>query len=357
MPAREPAGARLLAACGATVDRCALPVMTIVWLAGGRPDVPEGGARRSESFRFYARLGEGADARALFPEPPPPAIEVRRTRSIEGGRIERYRWHSGYRTWDRGYQSEYDSFRENATGCAEAWRHDGSGHPAILCLHSWATGNFRLQRLVYLARTLYRSGLDVLFPILPFHGPRTPRGSAFGGQLFPGTNARRTNEGFGQATWDVRALFSWLQGGGSGPIGVMGMSLGGYTAALLAAVDPRLAFSIPMIPMVSLADLLWRKGEGHPERRRAEAEGVTLGDLRAVYAVHAPLRYRPALPWARRMIVAGRGDRVCEPAHVEALWEHWERPRIHWFDGGHLTHFHRRAIFRDVRSFVGEALS
>ena len=38
--------------------------------------------------------------------------------------------------------------------------------------------------------------------------------------------------------------------------GVTGISLGGYTAAILAAVDDRLAFSIPNVPVVSILDVL-----------------------------------------------------------------------------------------------------
>ena len=55
----------------------------------------------------------------------------------------------------------------------------------------------------------------------------------------------------------------------------------------------------------------------------------------------------------RLMIVAGRGDRVCSPAHVDMLWEHWSRPQLHWFPGGHILHFRRGKLFDAVLDFLG----
>src|SRR5207248_2901877 len=113
---------------------------------------------------------------------------------------------------------------------------------------------------------------------------------------------RRTNEAFGQCIWDIRSLMRHLEAAGAGPIGALGMSLGGCLTALLAGIEPALAFAIPMIPLVALADFLWTHGENHPERRRAEEQGLTLETLREVYAVHCPLKHTPLVPRERRMI-------------------------------------------------------
>src|SRR5262249_45018533 len=138
------------------------------------------------------------------------------------GGHERWRWASGYRTWDRSFQEEYDQYESNHTAIAEcAW--SGEGRTTGICLHPWMAGSFLLQRHMF--RTLYDWGLNVVQVILPFHGPRAP--SRLAGALFPGRCPRRTNEGFGQTIWDARALVSYLEQRGSGPIGAVGMSLGG----------------------------------------------------------------------------------------------------------------------------------
>ena len=45
-----------------------------------------------------------------------------------------------------------------------------------------------------------------------------------------------------------------------------------------------------------------------------------------------------------RLILAGLCDRICTPDQAEALWQHWERPSIHWFPGSHLAPFGRREL-------------
>lgn len=41
----------------------------------------------------------------------------------------------------------------------------------------------------------------------------------------------------------------------------MGMSLGGYSTSLLATVEPRLAFAVPIIPLASVADFALEQGQ------------------------------------------------------------------------------------------------
>jgi pimeloyl-ACP methyl ester carboxylesterase len=339
---------------GAGLDRATLPVMERVWLFEGRPSDPGARAEQAHAVAVYADEALAADPLRFFPDPSAAEVTVTRTHPLTGGVRETWRWPSAYRTWDRGYQATYDAWEANRNAWAEAWRHEGGGRATAICLHSWATGYLPVQRWAFDVPGLYRDGFDVLLFAMPFHGPRNPAGSAFGGQLFPGTSPQRTNEGFGQLAWDVRALVRHLRAAGAGPVGVMGMSLGGYAAALLAAIEPELAFSVPMIPMVSWADLLWEHGRGRPERRDAEVRGVTVEAMRKLYAVHSPLLHPPRVAWARRMIVAGEGDRVVGTEPVRRLWVHWDRPRVHWFCGGHLAHFGRDAMHRDVRGFLHE---
>jgi len=345
-------GTRILATVAGGTDDLALHVMEKLWLSSGEPDTSADKKLRDELADLYSAGARRGEPLAFFAEPPLPQMKVRNTGRRKGGRRERLSWPSSYRTWDPAYQAEYDEYQGNEIACAEAFLHDGYGHDTIVCLHTWTTGYFALQRRVYMVEKLYRAGLNVVLLMLPFHGPRNPPQSRFGGQLFPGTSPQRTNEAFGQSVWDVRSLISWLRSERCGRIGVMGMSLGGYIASVLASVDAKLDFVVAMIPMVSMADLLWQHGENHPIRKEAEARGITLEQTRLIYSAHSPLELQPVLAPERLMIVAGRGDRVCSPAHVDMLWEHWSRPRLHWFPGGHILHFRRGKLFDAVLDFL-----
>ena len=66
----------------------------------------------------------------------------------------------------------------------------------------------------------------------------------------------------------------------------------------------------------------------------------------------SPLALTPRVPHERRFIYGGLADRIVHPrAQVIRLWEHWGRPEISWYPGGHTG-------FRSppVRRFLDEAL-
>src|SRR5690606_15307753 len=84
-------------------------------------------------------------------------------------------------------------------------------------------------------------GVDVALFNLPFHGRRQTRRSPFSGHGFFAGGISHINEAFGQAVHDFQALLDYLQHTrGVTEVGVTGVSLGGFTSALLACVEPRL---------------------------------------------------------------------------------------------------------------------
>jgi pimeloyl-ACP methyl ester carboxylesterase len=175
--------------------------------------------------------------------------------------------------------------------------------------------------------------------------------------LWPSANPLRTNEGFGQAIFELRALSRFLRDRGASAVGAMGMSLGGYTTALWASVagpaDPGgLDFAVAMIPAVSMARLMWRHGEASPARRAAARAGITEDLLIDAFAVHEPTTRPPRLDPAALAVIAGRGDRITPPEHAEELARHWG-VEVAWFPGGHLAQVGRGEALRAVRRRLG----
>ncbi|HYV57758.1 MAG TPA: alpha/beta hydrolase family protein [Candidatus Nitrosopolaris sp.] len=253
------------------------------------------------------------------------------------------------------FPEERSDPRPNRAGVARWWRHRRPGHPAMLCVHGYGGGHLWLERLAFDAGRFYRAGLDVVLYVLPYHGLRSPHGARHSGALFFDIDLVRTNEAFAQAIYELRALLRYLRTTGTGPVGAFGMSLGAYVTALLATVESELAFAVPMIPLTSLAEMMWGEGVGSPRLALAIEHGWTLALLRDVTRVHAPLVREPLVPRERRLIIAALGDRICPPAHADALWRHWGRPRIHWYPGGHLAQFRRYGALREVRSLLTDA--
>ena len=84
-----------------------------------------------------------------------------------------------------------------------------------------------------------RFGVNVLLPVLPLHGPR--RIGRLSGDGFFGADIVDMVHAEAQAMWDLRRWLGWIRAQGGSRIGVYGLSLGGYNAALLACLDAELA--------------------------------------------------------------------------------------------------------------------
>ena len=124
----------------------------------------------------------------------------------------------------------------------------------------------------------------------------------------------------------------------------MGMSLGGYVSALMATVEPRLDFAVPMIPLSSVADFAKQRGLLNGSRTDHLYQHVMLD---RVYRVVSPLHAPALVPPEGRLVLAARDDRICPISHAERLAEHFEAPLVR-FAGSHLMQYGRGRGFRAV---------
>jgi pimeloyl-ACP methyl ester carboxylesterase len=162
-------------------------------------------------------------------------------------------------------------------------------------------------------------------------------------------------EAMAQAVHDFRSIIDYLQFTGVERIALTGMSLGGYTSALIAAVDDRLDAVIPNVPVVTPesafddwfpANLLVTLGRS--------VSRISREDSAAASAYHSPLNYRPLIPKDRRLIITGLGDRLAPPDQAELLWQHWDHCGLHWFPGNHVLHVSQPEYLRRVTRFLGQ---
>jgi dipeptidyl aminopeptidase/acylaminoacyl peptidase len=183
---------------------------------------------------------------------------------------------------------------------------------------------------------------------LPFHGARTPPTARFSGEHFARPDVRTLNDAVRRALYEILLTARWLRDETPGPVGLLGLSLGGYLAATAATLDPELAFVIPIVPPVCFGDLAWRFAARTRAGAVSEHSPLTYDELRIAYRAHSPLTYDLRVPRERVLIIAGRGDRIVPREHPTALWRHWGEPAIHWFSGSHLAPFGRGGIVSAV---------
>lgn len=321
-------------------------------MAPRTPPIEPGDARGRlvELARAYCDGTLGTPS-AFFPTPVEPKVALRSAGDGPAGtQVVDLSFRSEYVPYLPIARDGYLAATENMTAHARWWTSD-RGRPTIVMLHGWGGGNYWMEERAFAVPYWLRHGYDVVVFQLPFHGQR--QGKAAMLPNFPSANPLRTNEGFGHAIYDLRALAMFLRKRGTSALGAMGMSLGGYTTALWASIED-LDFAVAMIPAVSMASLFWRHGEDSPVRKRAANAGITEDLLADVFSVHAPLTRPARVPIERRFVIAGKGDRITPPEQAEALAKHWGVDTL-WFEGGHLAQVGRADAFRTVRRALGAA--
>lgn len=247
----------------------------------------------------------------------------------------------------------WHAHRRNRTMAARVLRHgDGRGRPWLLCVHGYRMGIAALDFQLFDIKRLYaRRGLNLMMPILPLHGVR--RATPLTGGLFLDGPLADLLHAQAQSLIDLRSCIAWIRSvDPEARIGVLGYSLGGYHAALLAAHEPDLACVIAGIPMTDIAATLWQHlPTAHA--RYLEACGLSAAAVGKRLASVSPLTVAPRVPRERRFIFAATADQLIAPEQPLALWRHWEEPALQWYDGSHLSVRHEV----DVGPFINRALN
>jgi len=338
--------ARALTGFGTAIDTSVLRAMQIVVERALIPDSDHVDALRESAKSLLAPELQAEPRRFFaFLDEPPHTLRMhsRRRRRIEGGAVISRRIESGYAPFATGIEGSLGPI------LVDHWVHQSTRpRGTVLALHGFTMGNPRLDSFLLLASHWYRSGLDVALLTLPHHGARTPPAARFSGEHFAVPHVARLSEAVREAIYEIRQLLHWLREESGAPVGVLGLSLGGYLAALSAGLCDDLDFVIPIVPPVCIGDLAWRFFTQTRHYRAGGEATLSQQELRRAFRIHSPLAHSLRISPERVMIVAGRGDRIVPPEHPAALWSHWGEPRIHWFSGSHLTPFGRGRIARAI---------
>jgi len=257
-------------------------------------------------------------------------------------------WASDYRPFLPALAERYSRTTENHAA-AVRFLASGDKRPVAILIHGYMGGSYQVEQRVWPLQRLLRSGYDVALFTLPFHGVRE-KATRRAAPEFPGSDPRFSNEGFRQVIADLRNFMHWLREQGHPEIGVMGMSLGGCTAALLATVEPRLSFCVPVIPLASLADFVREQAQLSSAPDVAAREHAL---LERIYRVASPLDRRPLIHPSRTLVVAGKADRITPVTHARKLAAHFGSQLVSWH-GGHLLQLGRNAAFRRVETLLRE---
>jgi dienelactone hydrolase len=242
----------------------------------------------------------------------------------------------------------------------------GTRAPLVLLLHGYAAPVPYYED--HHARLLLRRGVSAARIDLPFHMSRRSPGQGPGGGFFS-TDPRRTAAVFRQATEDAAAVIAWARSEVTPRVAVLGFSLGGMVACLLAATT-RLDAVVAVTPP---CDLVGTVLERSPRRIRrnlgliGDGGGPWGDDLSAARAVLAqamapvtPALLIPVTPADRITLVAAEDDLIVGADPVRELARTWganliDHPRGHvsvMATRGITARLHDRLLGDAIRPWV-----
>ncbi|AKQ70792.1 Hypothetical protein A176_007704 [Myxococcus hansupus] len=218
------------------------------------------------------------------------------------------------------------------------WLSAGNGSPrgACIVLASSREEGFSLRERLY--APLAREGIDLFLLENPYYGLRRPLGQK-GGALRTVSDHVLMNLGMVE---EARALLAWLRASGRSRLGVAGYSMGGYMAALTAAVvsEPvavaALAAGASPVPVFTQGLLSWSIAFALLDGPRGDAAQARLR-LGRIFDLANLTRFPPPKQPDAAVLVACRRDGFVPGEETLALHAHWPGSELRWVDAGHVS--------------------
>ena len=201
--------------------------------------------------------------------------------------------------------------------------------PSVILLHGWNGERAYDWQFPWLAWRLNMSGINAAMIELPYHGRRKPQEKGairnfISSDLFHMVQAAR------QAMADGRALLGWLAAQGSPQMGVLGFSMGGWLAGLMACHDARLDFCVLLSPLVNLDSAIKGLSFCEPVRQGLGGRNLQLNPLNLASC-------KPLTALDKTLLVECRDDQFIPVEDMEAVWRAWDKPVIWRVPHGHIS--------------------
>jgi pimeloyl-ACP methyl ester carboxylesterase len=299
---------------------------------------------------------QGLSREELFPHPDRlPRVRRKRRWALPGFANEDLSFASLHDPIEPVFRAHYhERVRRIQTVYARRIRPTGSeARPRILYIHGYMQPETVIEELTLLSGMARSMQMEIVHMQPPYHGRRKPRSSPYDGELFWSADVVRSFEAMRQTILDARTLLSVLLEESPGPVGVIGLSLGGAFSAALACLEPRFAFSAPLIAHMDMGALLRDAPVLGTMRKDLARFGWTPREFGDFFERIGWNDLRPVLPADRLLLFAAEHDRFFDPQVLRTMWERWGRPEIIWYPTSHMGFVpHVPNMMRRLREFI-----
>jgi pimeloyl-ACP methyl ester carboxylesterase len=270
-----------------------------------------------EELDHYLTSCEAMTREEFFSIPGPP-----KEMNIERGKIL---------SWPTPQPSGYP---ENDVARAEVfWGPNGKDAPTVFLLHALMSAHSGGYRM--LALKFNKLGWNAVFPHLPYHYSRVPRGHR-NGFLAVTANHIRNSEGMRQAVREVRQLKAWFASMGVREFGLIGTSYGGWAGALTSFLEDSWRFLGLVQPIANVDRAIWDNPAAASIRRILMEQGIGRNAAWRHRHLTSPMEGSPCLRSDHIVLCSGIYDKVSPPFDLEQLRQRWGGVHIVEVHQGHF---------------------
>lgn len=350
-PARRPTPTRI-ASVFAEEAGLTLGVKLMLRSKAGMSDLERISADTDRALTVLQARGCLDEPASYHPVPPPPTAFTLTPQRVFQIRCERLSFESGYQpVADLPGTDRHLALVPNRTAHAYVLENGGKPRPWVVLLHGYGMGH-AADLLFWQAGDYHKLGCNVIAPVYPLHGLRRSRSPYLSLDWVANLHSLT------QTVWDVRRCLAWIRQRGATGVAVHGISLGAYTAAMLAGLDPDLDCVVAGVPAATFDRLIVSASARSSRLHRRLTALDLIGDrLTAVNKLIRPTTFPPRIAPERCAIYAGLADRVAPPEESAMFWRHFGEPEVHWSPGSHVGTILTPAARRFAREAVAARLS
>ena len=241
---------------------------------------------------------------------------------------------------------------QNNTACAHLFETANPktphGAPTIILLHALMSANDYGYRKI--ASRFNKQGWNVLFPHLPYHYSRTPRGYA-NGALTITADLIRNAETLRQSVIELRQLMTWSRQQGSRRIGLLATSYGAWVASLTLSLE-KTDFTVLMQPVADVKHATFGSPASRMMACYLKKNGIHPEALDRHAHLSSPAQLIPLTTPDRITIIGGTYDRLSSPASLRSLCDSWGGARYRQVDQGHFGYDAMRSALQESEQFM-----
>ena len=238
---------------------------------------------------------------------------------------------------------------KNNTARARIHEADPSGKaPTLILVHALMSAHdFGYRRI---AARFNARGWNALFPHLPYHYSRKPKGYA-NGSLTITSDLVRNAETLRQSVIELRQLIRWARRRGSRKIALLATSYGAWVAAINLALEET-DFSILLQPVADVGYATFGSPASRMMASLLSKNGVHRDSIDRHAHLSSPARLRPLTPPERLTVIGGKHDRLSTPDSLKALCKAWGGARYLEVNQGHFGYGAMRCALAEADHYL-----